>query len=96
MRLKKEIKEFIKDKAADLSPGVEIYLFGSRINDRGRGGDIDILLLSDQKIERSSLRHFRLDFYKRFGWQKIDLVNFTKDDSSTFKRFILTTAQPIL
>jgi len=95
MRLKDEIKRFIKDKAPGLSPGVEVYLFGSRTNDHLRGGDIDILLLSDQKIEKSKLRNFRLDFYKKFGWQKIDLVNFTKDDTSTFKTLILTSAQPL-
>ncbi|WP_340112500.1 nucleotidyltransferase domain-containing protein [Maribellus mangrovi] len=96
MRLKNEIKTFIKDKAHDLSPDTEVYLFGSRTNDQGRGGDIDILLLTDQMINKTRLRRFRLDFYKKFGWQKIDLVNFTKNDTSAFKRLILTTAQPIV
>lgn len=95
MRLKPEIISFIKETSIKLFPEVEIYLFGSRLNDQELGGDIDILILSEQKIDSKKLRHFRLGFYKKFGWQKIDLVNFTKNDNSTFKKLILTSAQPI-
>jgi len=95
MRLKKEIKNFIEEKTSIMFPGVEIYLFGSRLDDNGRGGDIDLLLLSEQKIDTRKLRRFRLEFYKKFGWQKIDLINFTKEDNTTFKKLILTSAQAI-
>ena len=95
MRLKKEIKNFIEEKTSIMFPGVEIYLFGSRLDDNGRGGDIDLLLLSEQKIDTRKLRRFRLEFYKKFGWQKIDLINFTKEDNTTFKKIILTSAQAI-
>ena len=90
-----ELKAFIKETATKLFPNSEIYLFGSRIDEKERGGDIDILLLSEHKIENKVLRRFRLDFYKKFGWQKIDLVNFTKNDNSTFKKLILPNAQPL-
>ena len=95
MRLKPEIKDFIKETSSKLFPGAEIYLFGSRLDDQGRGGDIDILILSDQKIDNKRLREFRIKFYKIFGWQKIDLVNLTKEDNSTFKKMILTSIQAI-
>jgi predicted nucleotidyltransferase len=95
MRLKPEIKSFIKSTAFKLFPEAEIYLFGSRVNDNGLGGDIDILLLTEKKIDTKKLRAFRINFYKHFGWQKIDLVNFTKNENSTFKELILTEAQPI-
>ena len=95
MRLKPEIKIFIKETAHKLLPNTELYLFGSRLNDQERGGDIDILILSDQKVDKKILRQFRLDFYKKFGWQKIDLVNFTKNEKSTFKQLILTKAQTL-
>lgn len=95
MRLRPEIKTFIKETAEKLFPNTEIYLFGSRLNNQERGGDIDILILSEQKINRKKLRQFRIVFYKKFGWQKIDLVNFTKDEKSTFKQLILPNAQPI-
>lgn len=95
MRLKPEIVAFIKETAKNLFPEVEIYLFGSRLHDQELGGDIDILILSEEKIESKKLRLFRIGFYKRFGWQKIDLVNFTKKDNSTFKKLALTSAQRI-
>ena len=95
MRLKKEIKTFIKEAADKQFPGSKIYLFGSRLNDEALGGDIDILILSKEKIDNKKLRAFRLDFYKECGWQKIDLVNFTTNDDTTFKRLILTEAQAI-
>ncbi len=76
-------------------PGAEIYLFGSRVDDQGRGGDIDILILSEKLIDNKRLREFRIKFFKIFGWQKIDLVNLTKDDESTFKKLISKNIEPI-
>jgi predicted nucleotidyltransferase len=95
MRLKPEIKAFIKETATRLFPDSDIYLFGSRTDENKRGGDIDILLLSENKIENKVLRHFRLDFYKKFGWQIIDLDNLTTRDNSTFKKLILPNAQAL-
>ena len=93
MRLKPEIKTFIKETARNLFPDAKIYLFGSRLNDNARGGDIDILLLTNNKIETKKIRAFRISFYKKFGWQKIDLVNFLHNETSTFKDLILMEAQ---
>ncbi len=95
MRLKPEIQSFLKEMALKMFPDDEFYLFGSRLDEDGLGGDIDILILSDKKIDNRKLRSLRINFYKKFGWQKIDLVNFTKNDPSTFKKLILTNAQPL-
>jgi predicted nucleotidyltransferase len=95
MRLKQEIIHFIKNTAELLFPDTEVYLFGSRLFDNKKGGDIDILLLSEKKIESKKIRNFKIAFYKRFGWQKIDLVNFTRTEESTFKKLILTEAHRI-
>ncbi|MDA3905337.1 MAG: nucleotidyltransferase domain-containing protein [Bacteroidales bacterium] len=95
MRIKPEIIAFIKATASKLLPNTEVYIFGSRVDDNERGGDIDVLILSDQKIDRKILRSFRIEFFKKFGWQKLDLINFTKDETSTFKQLILPNAQLI-
>ncbi|PTN02228.1 nucleotidyltransferase domain-containing protein [Mangrovibacterium marinum] len=95
MRLKPDIKAFIKQNGRELFPEAEIYLFGSRLNDHEKGGDIDLLLLSDKKIDTKQIRKFRIRFFKSFGWQKIDLVNFTREERSTFKNLVLTNAQAI-
>ena len=73
-------------------PKAELFLFGSRLYNSEKGGDIDILILSEEKIGN---RKFRSGFYKKFGWQKIDLVNFTKNDNSAFKQLILKEAKRI-
>lgn len=92
MRFKPEIKTFIKDTALELFPNAKVYLFGSRLDKKSRGGDIDILIISKEKIEYKKLRRFRVGFYKKFGWQKVDLVNFTHDDNATFKQLVLQNA----
>ena len=92
MRLNPEIKNYIINAAAKYFPGTELYLFGSRVNDNAKGGDIDLLLLSDKKIPLDDLRKFRVNFYKKFGWQKIDLVNYTFVEENTFKKIALDNA----
>ncbi|OGV84972.1 MAG: hypothetical protein A3J88_08370, partial [Melioribacter sp. RIFOXYB12_FULL_38_5] len=78
MRLKKEIIEFLKQKKNELFPeNTKIYLFGSRTKDSLKGGDIDILILSEKKLPNNLIRKLRTSFYKKFGWQKIDIVNFS-------------------
>ena len=92
MRLKAEILEFIKTNTLKFFPGSDVYLFGSRTNDNLKGGDIDLMILSDEKLANSQLRAFRVQFYKKFGWQKIDLVNFQRDEQTTFRQIIEPTA----
>lgn len=92
MRLSNDILNYLLTRGKIIFPGVDIYLFGSRVDDDAKGGDIDLLLLSNNKLSKSILREFRVEFYKRFGWQKIDLVNFTKDENSTFKNIALQNA----
>jgi len=76
MRLKLEHIDFIKQTAKNIfGEDSKIYLFGSRIHDNKRGGDIDIYIETNQKtnifekkIEMLKLLH---DF---LGEQKIDIV----------------------
>ena len=51
----------------------KLYLFGSRVDDNKRGGDIDLLVVS-KELTRSDLRRVRVEFFKHFGEQKIDIV----------------------
>ena len=92
MRLKKEIKTYIIKSAKEHFPNTDIYLFGSRTNDRLKGGDIDLLLLSDNKIQTEQIRRFRIQFFKNFGWQKLDLVCYNKTEKNTFKEIALEQA----
>ena len=92
MRLDNSIIEFFKQRIIQILPDATLYLFGSRTLDDGRGGDIDLLILTKKPVDKKLFRPIRVDFYKKFGWQKIDLVNFTYEDNSVFKRIIQTNA----
>lgn len=73
MRLKKEEIEVLKNTLYKLSNEAKIYLFGSRVDDNKRGGDIDLLIIS-KKLTKRDLRKLRTEFFKHFGEQKIDIV----------------------
>jgi predicted nucleotidyltransferase len=53
-----------------------IILFGSRVDDGKRGGDIDILVESDEPIEDGVLHKLEAlsDMHLRLGERKIDFV----------------------
>lgn len=70
----------LKDSLKRQSKTAELYLFGSRVDDTKRGGDIDLLVV-DEHMVRSQLRHLRLDFCRSFGDQKIDIIL----DNGSFK-----------
>ena len=91
MRIKREQLDFIKNELNLLQNEIELYLFGSRTNDMEKGGDIDLLILSDKPIEKQKIRDFRIKFYRNFGWQKIDIVTFLKKEKHPFKNIALET-----
>ena len=76
MRLKKEHIESIKNIAIDtFGNNVSIYLFGSRVDDSKKGGDIDLYLETDTKEELFEKKIAMLtNLKKAIGEQKIDLV----------------------
>jgi len=95
MRLDNSIIEFFKQRIQQLFPDATLYLFGSRTRDDAKGGDIDLLILTKKPVDKKLFRPIRIDFYKKFGWQKVDLVNFTYEDDSVFKRIIQTNAEEL-
>ena len=92
MRLNKSIQEFITIYVKKNFPGAKVFLFGSRTDDSKKGGDIDVVILTDEKLSLSDLSKMRISFYKAFGEQKIDLVNFTYSEDSSFKNIALSQA----
>ncbi len=88
MRLDNRIINFLKQIIEEKVPGATIYLFGSRTKDNGLGGDIDLMIITNEPVDKKIFRLIRVEFYKKFGWQKIDFVNFTDKDQSAFRRLI--------
>lgn len=92
MRLDSKIVQFLKSEFAQKVPDATLYLFGSRIDDNAKGGDIDLMIISQNRIPGQTLRSIRTRFYQQFGWQKIDMVNFAQDENPTFRQLIEPTA----
>ena len=55
MRISEAEKKVIVGAISSMDPNAEIYLFGSRVDDQQRGGDIDILCFSSE-IDRLGIR----------------------------------------
>ncbi len=73
MRLTTSEADAIRDEVGRLDPEAELYLYGSRTDDAARGGDIDLLVVSDKLALRDVLR-LRIRILDRIGWQQLDLV----------------------
>ena len=66
--------------------GAAVYLFGSRTDDRAKGGDIDILIISN-KIKLTEKIKIRASIFNAIPEQKIDLV-VKKDFQDPFVQYI--------
>ena len=73
MRLSEYEIKSIKESVTHFDPNALIYLFGSRADDSKKGGDIDLLILSE-KLTLKEKRMIKLDLYDKIGEQKIDIV----------------------
>jgi len=73
MRLSSQEVAVLKKKLYSLSRDAKLYLFGSRVDDAKKGGDIDLLVV-DAHLTKRDLRLLRVEFFKHFGEQKLDVV----------------------
>ena len=91
MRLSPAEVETLKNSLRKLSPSAKLYLFGSRTDDAKRGGDIDLLIVSND-IGRKEVRELKIDFFEKFGEQKIDIVVDDGSFESPFCKMIFEKA----
>jgi predicted nucleotidyltransferase len=73
-----------------------VTLFGSRIEDGKRGGDIDLLIKCDKTISRDEIYQLKLKFLvelkKRIGDQKIDVIIYAGQVNDSIFKTILKEA----
>ena len=81
MRLSTTEIQAIREVIRLHDPDACIRLFGSRVNDQLRGGDIDLLILSGTLTYRDKLK-IRYQLKDKLGNQKIDLIITTKPKSA--------------
>jgi predicted nucleotidyltransferase len=86
MRLKQIEAETIRSAILELDPSAQIYLFGSRVDDNAKGGDIDILVLSRQLRFKDKLI-IKSNIFKKIEEQKIDIL-ITQDTDDPFVKIV--------
>jgi predicted nucleotidyltransferase len=76
MRLSIQEHQAIVDLFHQYFPGGMLYLFGSRVNDKASGGDIDLLceLDGDPAVLVKKKMLFLLDLDKAIGEQQVDFI----------------------
>jgi len=84
MRITEEERTEITRAISRQDPLAVVYLFGSRADDRARGGDLDLLVLSET-IGISERLDILAELHGKLGEQKIDLVVYP-DLTSPFAR----------
>lgn len=79
------LTEFQRKKIVDavyrqFGSEAEVYLFGSRVNDSKKGGDIDLLIEADFSPEELFIRKIRTlsDLQLNMGDRKIDIVTYNR------------------
>lgn len=86
MRLKEKEVKIIRKCINDLDNGAKVYLFGSRVDDLQKGGDIDLLIIS-QKLGYEDRIKIIQRFYEKLGEQKIHLI-IAKDTTNPFVKVV--------
>ncbi|OGR06325.1 MAG: DNA polymerase III subunit beta [Deltaproteobacteria bacterium RIFOXYD12_FULL_50_9] len=73
MRLREEERKAIVTSVLRIDPAAEIYLFGSRVDDNRKGGDIDVLILSGilNFVDKLAIKK---SLFRTLDEQKIDIV----------------------
>jgi len=74
MRLEEwEIKEIKKAAKLIFGEDVKVILFGSRVYDDKKGGDIDLYVITDTPTYEKK-KKFWIELQERLGEQKIDII----------------------
>jgi len=92
MRLTDSEIDAIKQTFLDLFHTGKVYLFGSRVDDTKRGGDIDLYFELDENLSAEELMRlkvqYKLKLYDLIGEQKIDIV-VSKDKERSIEKEIM-------
>ena len=73
MRLTPQQQNAIVSAVSAVDAAAEVYLFGSRVDDAARGGDIDLLVVS-ALVDARARRTIRRRILDAIGEQKIDIT----------------------
>ena len=87
MRLANEELSVISDTIYQADAEAQIYLFGSRVDDAAKGGDIDLLVLS-KRINLMTKLDILAGLHQKLGERKIDIAVYP-DATRPFPRMVI-------
>ena len=85
MRLSKSTQKTILETIVKFDSKAKVLLFGSRTDDSAKGGDIDLLVISETLTKRD-LRKIKIRLQDQLGMQRFDIVLTTSDLSDSFAK----------
>jgi len=95
MRLTDTEIKAIKQTAREVfGPDVRVTLFGSRVRDDRKGGDMDLYIASSSGQDFDHKIRFLLTLDTRLGEQKVDVV-FAIDPNRPIERQAIATGVPL-
>ena len=93
MRLSKEEIRVIQETVKKADREACVYLYGSRVDDKKRGGDIDLLIIS-KNLTPKDAHPIRENLWDTMGEQRIDIL-IVKDKTHPFTRMALEEGIPL-
>ncbi len=83
MRITAEQKAVVRETVAAMTdPSVRIYVFGSRLNDHARGGDLDLLLESKTRLTLLQRARLKIALEARLA-MPVDIVSMQQGTART-------------
>lgn len=95
MRLNDYQRKSLREAVREFLPDARVLLYGSRTDDAKRGGDIDILVLTEQDIPLKLRLAIESRMWQKIGEQKIDVLFEKPSALSTFGELVFPEAIPI-
>jgi predicted nucleotidyltransferase len=92
-----EIKAIKETSVKVFGEGSNTYIFGSRVDDTKKGGDIDIFIETDKNTDifENKLK-FLVELEKKIGERKIDVVIKSADSDQNLLIYKIAKAQGVL
>ena len=95
MRLSTYERDSLRETIHHYLPDAKILLYGSRTDDTKRGGDIDLMILTDRDVDLHTRVEIEASMWEKIGEQKIDILIERPDALSRFGRIVMPNAIPL-